>query len=126
MKEYSHPSTEQISLTAVLEALSDPSRLDIVLSLADQGEANCSELMGSGSSSKPNHTYHLTRLREAGVTRVRPVGTRRMVTLRWDDLNARFPGLLEGIIANARRDRQQRGLAPASDARAQPPSPTSL
>jgi len=41
-------------------------------------------------------------LREAGVTRVSPVGTQRFISLRRKDLNVRFPGLLEMIIGFAR------------------------
>jgi len=41
-------------------------------------------------------------LREAGVTRVRLDGPYRKISLRTEDLAARFPGLLEAIIAAAR------------------------
>jgi hypothetical protein len=38
-------------------------------------------------------------LREAGVIRNEPDGRRRRLTLRRDDLDARFPGLLDSVLA---------------------------
>ena len=51
-------------------------------------------------ASKTSITYHVGKLREAGVVMVRPEGTRRRVTLRREDLDARFPGFLNSIIAS--------------------------
>jgi hypothetical protein len=39
------------------------------------------------------------KLREAGVVRVVPDGTRRIISLRHADLDQRFPGLLDSILA---------------------------
>ena len=49
----------------------------------------------------PNSTgsYHLRQLREAGVTRARANGPKRMISLRREDLESRFPGLVELITA---------------------------
>ncbi|MNW16616.1 hypothetical protein D3C71_2155210 [compost metagenome] len=52
-------------------------------------------------TSKSNLTYHVAKLREAGVVNVRPEGTKRRVTLRRDDLDDRFPGFLDTVIASA-------------------------
>lgn len=49
-------------------------------------------------------TYHAARLREAGVTRVRIDGPRRMISLRNDDLEARFPGLIAAIVAGSKTE----------------------
>ena len=35
------------------------------------------------------------RLREAGITRTQAKGTERLITLRRDDLDERFPGLVD-------------------------------
>src|SRR6266508_686775 len=110
-----HPSREQLTLSSILEALSDPVRLEIVLRLADKGEARCSAFLESGSS-KANLSYHFARLREAGVTRVRLEGPFRYVSLREDDIEARFPGLLTAVLAGARRElraRKRRAAAPS-------------
>ena len=46
-------------------------------------------------------SYHLKLLREAGVTRTRAAGTQRFMLVRRDDLEERFPGLLNAIAAGA-------------------------
>jgi len=97
-----HPDREQIALPAVLDALSDPTRLAVALHLAEVKESACGDY--TGWASKTNLSYHLGKLREAGVTRSRIEGTYRLVSLRWDDLNARFPGLLKQILDTAKRD----------------------
>ena len=61
-----------------------------------------SRLMGLDLGSKTNISYHLAKLREAGVTRTEAVGTSRLISLRRADLELRFPGLLDSILASAR------------------------
>ena len=109
MRYLPHPLHEQIELTTVLEALSDPTRLAIVLMLADmveeyavevEPEQRCSAFQHLGS--KTNLTYHFARLRAAGVTHARAEGTSRFISLRRADLDSRFPGLLDTVITAAR------------------------
>jgi DNA-binding transcriptional ArsR family regulator len=97
-----HPEPDQISLSNVLAALGDETRLAIIGCLA-RCDATSGLVCGqfSGLTSKTNLTYHVAKLREAGVVHVRPEGTRRRVTLRRDDLDSRFPGFLDSIIATA-------------------------
>jgi hypothetical protein len=40
-------------------------------------------------------------LREAGVTRTRPEGTLRFISLRREDLEQRFPGLIDVLTRRA-------------------------
>lgn len=98
-----HPTTDQISLPLVLSVLGDPTRLAIVALLArregGKGRMNCSRFLALGS--KTNLSYHLAKLREAGITRTEAVGTQRFVTLRREDLDQRFPGLLDSVVAGA-------------------------
>jgi DNA-binding transcriptional ArsR family regulator len=47
-------------------------------------------------------SYHLRLLREAGITRTRAEGTERHISLRRDDLDERFPGLLDAVIGSSR------------------------
>src|SRR5580692_7351731 len=101
-KELHHPDRDQIDLSAVLEALSEPIRRDIVLRLLREGEAACQ--IFDNYAPKTNLSYHYARLREAGVTRTRVVGPYRMLSVRTEDLAARFPGLLDAIVAAARRE----------------------
>ncbi|TIX46620.1 MAG: helix-turn-helix transcriptional regulator, partial [Mesorhizobium sp.] len=96
---------DQISLPIVLAVLGDPTRLAIVRFLASKEGVpmNCSKFLDLGS--KTNLSYHLAKLREAGVTRTEAVGTNRMITLRRDDLDRRFPGLLDSVIAGGGDDK---------------------
>ena len=97
-----HPDADQISLPNVLTALGDETRLAMIGCLArDESHAlTCGQFCDLGS--KTALSYHLSKLREAGVVNVRPEGTKRMVTLRRADLDSRFPGFLDSIIATTR------------------------
>jgi len=94
-----HPPAEALDLPAVLHALSDPVRLTIVRELADRAPCNCGSFQVPVAKSTLSH--HLRVLRDAGVTFTEPVGTARVVSLRRDDLDARFPGLLDAVLASA-------------------------
>lgn len=95
------PEQEEIELTAVLEALADPIRLEIVSILAVGGERPCGTLaLPVGDSTR---SHHLRVLRAAGVTATRIDGTKRLVSLRRDDLDARFPGLLDSVVTGSRQ-----------------------
>lgn len=96
-----HPDPEQIDLANVLTALGDDTRLAILgkLAICPGGEMTCGQF--TGVTSKTAFSYHLARLREAGVVHVRPQGTRRLVSLRRDDLDKRFPGFLDSILDSA-------------------------
>ncbi len=95
-----HPTREELQIAAVLHALSDPQRLRIVSSLAV-----CSEPRRCGSFdlaiTKSTLTHHFRVLREAGVIDQREEGTARLNILRRDDLDARFPGLLDAVLGAA-------------------------
>ena len=96
MRALHHPRAEEIELPDVLHALSDPVRLRIVRSLAERQEQACSAVEASVSKSTLSH--HFKVLREAGVTFTRAAGTQRLVSLRQEDLERRFPGLLASIL----------------------------
>jgi DNA-binding transcriptional ArsR family regulator len=92
-----HPDAEAIDLATVMRTLGDPLRLDIVRLLADGREMNCHDLQAQFGLPASTGSYHLRLLREAGVTRTRAEGTQRLISLRRDDLDRRFPGLL-GVL----------------------------
>ncbi|MCP9620749.1 helix-turn-helix transcriptional regulator [Nocardia otitidiscaviarum] len=102
MREPQHPSASDIELTAVLAALSDPIRVGLVRVLADDIERGWGELRAPVAKSTLSH--HLRVLRDAGITRTRQEGTRCFVVLRRDDLDQRFPGLLDSILDAATTD----------------------
>jgi DNA-binding transcriptional ArsR family regulator len=103
-----HPDRDDLSLVSVLHALSDPTRLEIVLRLAPDRERSCGEFHGLGGVSLGTLSHHLRVLREAGLTSTRIDGKHRYVSLRRDDLEARFPGIVEPIIAAVRPRSQTR------------------
>lgn len=111
-RDLHHPAVEQIQLPAVLHALSDPVRLEIVRSLREcGGERRCGAF--EVPVTKSTLTHHFRVLREAGVVSQRQDGTARLTRLRADDLERRFPGVLEPIL---------RALSPPGTASAAAPS----
>jgi DNA-binding transcriptional ArsR family regulator len=98
-----HPSRSELELAAVLHALSDPMRLRIVARLASAGgEHTCSSF--NLPIVKSTCTHHFKVLREAGLIRQRVVGTKRVNSLRREDLEDRFPGLLGAVLRGVRVD----------------------
>lgn len=99
MRTYYHPSREDISLPTVLYALSDPIRLEIVAALARGGEHSCETLGIDMPRSTLSHHYKV--LREAGIVRKRIAGTQHFMSLRREDLDALFPGLIAAVVGAA-------------------------
>jgi DNA-binding transcriptional ArsR family regulator len=89
------PEVDAIELAGVLHALSDPARLEIVRGLAADGERQCGTF--DLGLTKATRSHHFKVLREAGLTHTRLAGTARYVTLRRDELDAKFPGLLDAV-----------------------------
>jgi DNA-binding transcriptional ArsR family regulator len=100
-KALPQPDREEIRVEAVLQALGEPVRLQIVRVLADVPEGiACGEIELPVTASTRAH--HLRTLREAGVLSTHIEGTRRISKLRREDLEELYPGLLTGILG-ARR-----------------------
>lgn len=97
MARATHPDIENVQLPDVLHALADPIRLGVVRLLSDGEERAWGQLDAPIAPSTLSH--HMKVLRSAGITRTRMEGTRCFVHLRSDDLNSRFPGLLDVTIA---------------------------
>ncbi|WP_411121884.1 ArsR/SmtB family transcription factor [Streptomyces sp. x-19] len=95
-----HPALEEIRLAQVLHALADPMRLRIVCALAAaEGELNCADI--ELPVSKSTCTHHFRVLREHGVIQQIYRGTAKMNGLRRGDLEALFPGLIDGVLRAA-------------------------
>ena len=96
-----HPAADELELTGVLHALSDPVRLQIVRALAAEGRGD----LRCGSIALPvtksTSTHHFRVLRESGVIEQRAEGTALVNRLRRDELDARFPGLLDSVLSAA-------------------------
>jgi DNA-binding transcriptional ArsR family regulator len=101
--ELEQPDRGDIDLAMVLGALADPYRLQIVRKLARHGEMSCVELQKriAIEVTKSTGSHHLRVLREAGVTSSRVSGVYRYSSLRRADLDARFPGLLDAVVASS-------------------------
>jgi DNA-binding transcriptional ArsR family regulator len=97
MKPFHHPAIESIRLEQVLYALSDPVRLSIVSTLASEGEATCAALDGGRPKSSMSH--HFRVLRESGLVHTRSEGTTHLNSIRSEELERRFPGLLAAVLA---------------------------
>jgi DNA-binding transcriptional ArsR family regulator len=99
-RQLPHPDLADIELPSVLFALSDPARLDLVRQLAMHGALSVAQCQATGPDvPKSTFSHHLKTLREAGLIRNEPSGRQRTVTLRRDEVEARFPGLLDAVLA---------------------------
>ncbi len=96
MRNYNHPAPTDFALERIFNALSDPVRLGIVRHLARVTEATCGELDGGRPKSSVSHHFRI--LRDAGLVQTRVAGTVHQNTLRLDELESRFPGLMEAIL----------------------------
>lgn len=93
MKAVYSPNLKKMPLSTLFAALSDPIRLEVILSLLDDGELTCGDCPRSVSKSTMSH--HFRVLREAGLIRKREDGTAHYLSLRREDLELRLPGLLD-------------------------------
>ena len=92
------PRRDDLRLEAVLQALGDPVRLQIVRALYGDpaGQRPCGTFGLPVAKSTASH--HFRVLREAGVIVQRAAGRERLTELRRADLDARFPGLLDSVV----------------------------
>jgi DNA-binding transcriptional ArsR family regulator len=90
-----HPDVAALDLATIMRTVGDPVRLAIVRELADGREHACGDLQVALGIPASTGSYHLRLLREVGVTRTRADGTSRLISLRHDDLETRFPGLVD-------------------------------
>ncbi|MEV6970581.1 helix-turn-helix domain-containing protein [Hamadaea sp. NPDC051192] len=97
MTEVTEPASETMTIDVVLGALADPVRLTFVRALDAAADWTCgSDVLKDTSVTigKSTLSHHIKVLREAGLIRTRVDGIRRLVTLRYDEVEQRFPGLL--------------------------------
>lgn len=112
MVQFVHPSREDITLSGVLAALSDPMRLRIVRSmLGQQGCMSCTEAAPCPDMAKSTLSNHFRILREAGLVHTEKRGVEHRNIIRLDDIDARFPGLLKTILRFADAEDGERSRA---------------
>ncbi|WP_326634856.1 helix-turn-helix domain-containing protein [Nonomuraea fuscirosea] len=101
--EETHPAAADLRLPKVLAALADPAKLLAVRALDQVGESPCTQLQQTAglTISRSTFSHHQRVLREAGVIQVRVRGSQRILSLRRDDLDTCFPGLLDAVLDTA-------------------------
>ena len=102
MKRFYFPGCDELLLTGVLYALSDPTRLRIAALLNETGDQCCS---GGDLASVPKSTFahHFKVLRENGIITTRTEGTSSVNSLRRADLDAQLPDLLNSVLSSLPR-----------------------
>lgn len=97
MRQIKHPAIEQVELTDIMYALSDPTRLEIVARLADAGrKMTCGEFDLNRPKSSMSH--HFKILRSAGLVETLIEGTEHMNALRVAEIEQKFPGVLQSVL----------------------------
>jgi DNA-binding transcriptional ArsR family regulator len=108
-----HPAPEDISIAAVLYALSDPVRASIVRELTQAPHGlNCTEMnvrLGL-KLAKSTCSQHYRILRDAGIIFCERRGVELFSRVRTQDLGSRFPGLLRTILSGYERSRPERAV----------------
>jgi DNA-binding transcriptional ArsR family regulator len=101
MSTVHHPALEELEIERILQALGDLERLKIVLAIAESdGPMQCGSFPTQLSKSTMSH--HFRVLREAGLTHTQRIGQKHFVTLRREELDCRFPGLLDAVFSHFR------------------------
>ncbi len=96
MRELFHPNIDQMCLSTILNALGDPIRLQIVKNLSNQTETTCACCNIDLPKSALSH--HFKVLRESGIINVRIEGKQRFLSIRFTELEEKFPGLIGSVI----------------------------
>jgi DNA-binding transcriptional ArsR family regulator len=104
-RQLPQPNRDDIDLVTVLQALGDPVRLELIRTIAREGNPQpCSLDAYDVDVKAATLSHHWRVLREAGLTSTLVDGRRRWVELREKDLRERFPGLLDAITTPAERN----------------------
>lgn len=103
-----HPTVDQLKIDTVLASLGHPIRLAIVRALAKGGADGLACGTIDIGVTKATATHHWRALREAGVIRQWQVGRNHFVALRREDLESRFPGLVDLVVAASEASLAQR------------------
>jgi DNA-binding transcriptional ArsR family regulator len=99
--DYPSPDMATVELVDVLRALADPTRLRIVRLLADGNPHPKTTSEWDFEMQKSALAYHFKSLREAGITNTIVNGRSHEIQLRREELDARFPGLIDALLASS-------------------------
>src|SRR5580704_5572244 len=101
MRPLFHPSVEDVTVEAILHALSDPVRVAIYADIVGSDcSQNCSNFLNVSEKAIPKSTLslHFKALREAGLIRGERRGVEMHNTSRCSEIEQRFPGLIMAIV----------------------------
>jgi DNA-binding transcriptional ArsR family regulator len=101
MRPLFHPSIEDVTVEAILHALSDPVRVAIYADIVgSECSQNCSNFLKVSDKAIPKSTLsqHFKVLREAGLIRGERTGVEMHNTSRCAEIEKRFPGLISSIV----------------------------
>ena len=101
MRPLFHPSIEDVTVEAILHALSDPVRVAIFADIARSNcSQTCSDFLHVSEKAIPKSTLslHFKALREAGLIRGERHGVEMRNTSRCSEIDQRFPGLIPAIV----------------------------
>ena len=90
------PDEDHIELFSLMAALTDPTRRAILANIAASPGASCSS--SDFGVTKSALTRHWRVLRESGLIRQEVDGTRHRNWLRREEIDRRFPGLLDLVL----------------------------
>ncbi|WP_423921583.1 ArsR/SmtB family transcription factor [Frigoribacterium sp. 2-23] len=96
------PDIESAELLDIMSALSDPVRLRLFARLLDGEYHLLATELADLEVKKSTMSHHAKVMREAGLTTTRIVGRQNEMRLRLEELDERFPGLIEGLRPAAR------------------------
>jgi DNA-binding transcriptional ArsR family regulator len=102
-----HPHIRDVTVAAILHALSDPLRIGIVNELLKSRRGmNCTEtaLRLKRPMAKSTCSQHYRILREAGVIASERKGVDLSSRVRAAELEGRFPGLLDSVLQAYRKE----------------------
>ena len=92
---------DRVPLEQILKSLGDPVRLSIVRQLLEAGNHEIACGCFDYGVAKATFSHHMAVLEEAGIVQARTDGTRRMMSLKLDEMNQKFPGLLALVASHA-------------------------
>jgi DNA-binding transcriptional ArsR family regulator len=101
MRPLFHPSVEDVTVEAILHALSDPVRAAIYADIVgSECSQNCASFLKVSEKNIPKSTLsqHFKALREAGLIRGERRGVEMHNTSRCAEIEKRFPGLIMAIV----------------------------
>jgi DNA-binding transcriptional ArsR family regulator len=101
MRPLFHPSIEDVTVEAILHALSDPVRVAIYADIVGSNcSQNCSNFLNVSEKAIPKSTLsqHFKALREAGLIRGERIGVEMRNSSRCAEIEKRFPGLISSIV----------------------------